>query len=88
MTSFRTTSNTVEIVDISQLDTEKFAERLHQVRVKRRRVKDLAILLAVLADSFNPERVLKALWENPSLKNQYYLRNKEVGDALLEIIQN
>lgn len=80
--------HTVEMVDVSQLDTEKFAEHLHQVRLKRRQVKDLAIMLAALADNFAPEKILKALWGNPSLKNQYYIRNQEVGDELLEMIQN
>jgi hypothetical protein len=80
--------HTVEIVDISQLDTDKFVEHLHQVRLKRRRVKDLAILLGALADNFAPEKILKALWGNPSLKNQYYIRNQKVGDDLLEMIQN
>lgn len=80
--------HTVEMVDVSQLDTEKFAEHLHQVRLKRRRVKDLAILLGALADNFDPEKILKALWGNPSLKNQYYVRNQEVGDDLLEMIQD
>ena len=80
--------HTVEMVDVSQLDTEKFAEHLHQVRLKRRQVKDLAIMLAALVDNFAPEKILKALWGNPSLKNQYYIRNQEVGDELLEMIQN
>ena len=75
--------HTVEVTDIEQLDTVQFARQLQRSRKDRRQVKDLALLLNTIAENMNIEKILKSLWQNPSLKNQYHYRNYETGKILL-----
>lgn len=80
--------HTAEIADLATFDSEEYLRQLHQMRIKRREIKDLQILLTALADNLNVEALLKELCQNQSLKSQYYYRNPKYGKSLLKLLRH
>lgn len=77
----------VEAADLAKFDSAAFAKSLQVTRLKRRQVKDLDIMLCALAEAFDPEKLLKSLWNNSSLRNQYHFRSAELGDELVKMLK-
>lgn len=80
--------HTIEVVNLDDIEINKFAESLKLVRRKRRKIKNLALILNALADNLDAEKILKLLYQNPSLGKQYHYRDADTGNLLLGFISN
>ena len=80
--------HTIEVVNLDDIEINKFAESLKQVRRKRRKIKNLALILNTIADNMDAEKILKLLYQNPSLGKQYHYRDADTGNLLLGFISN
>lgn len=80
--------HTVELADLSQFNADAFTEQLQQARLKRRKVKNLALFLNIIAENMDIEKILKQLWQEPSLRNCYHYRHHETGQQMLDILNN
>lgn len=76
--------HTVEIADLNELDMAEFTKALQQSRRERRQIKNLAVILNTIAANIDVEKILRSLWQNPALKNQYYYRHEQTGKQLLK----
>ena len=80
--------HTIEVVNLDDIEINKFAESLKQVRRKRRKIKNLALILNTIADNMDAEKILKLFYQNPSLGNQYHYRDADTVNLLLSFISN
>lgn len=78
--------HTIELADLENFDANGFTRHLQQIRVKRRQVKNLALILEILANNMDLEAILKQLQQEPSLKNQYHFRHNKTGELLLRLL--
>lgn len=72
-----------ELTDVHQIDSTAFVQSLQQMRVARRRIKDICVLLQTIDENLDSSRLLRQLLGHQSLHNQYHFRNHELGDQLL-----
>lgn len=78
--------HTVELANLESFDTDGFIKHLQLMRQDRRQVKNLALILDILARNIDLKEILKQLMQEPSLKNQYHYRHKETGKLLLRFL--
>lgn len=80
--------HTIELANLESFDADSFAKHLQLMRQDRRQVKNLALILDVLARNIDLKEILKQLLQEPSLKNQYHYRHKETGKLLLRFLDS
>lgn len=78
--------HTIELADLSRFNANEFTNQLQQTRLKRRKIKNLALFLNIIAENMNVEKILKQLWQEPSLRNCYHYRHPETGQRMLDIM--
>lgn len=79
--------HTVEVADLNDFDSQKFVIALHEMRQKRRKIKDLNIMLNALATNWDADSTLRELVNNASLHNQYYYRDGVTATIMDEALK-
>lgn len=77
----------IELTDLSTVDLAQFAEYLQTTRRHRRQVKDLAVLVNIVAENTDTKEIIKQLNDNQSLSTTYQYRDRQAAAKLQAMLK-
>lgn len=80
--------HTVELVDRESIDASAFVNYMQTSRQKRRQVKDLAVLVNLVAANMDFNKVISRLVTTPALSNHYHYRDQEAAKQLSTLVNH